>query len=93
LRAAGEPVTGLTLVPTPSKYSERGMEYVNTLAGIIRVNELAAADDSRLMELPLLLIVDATDQEDAVMLAAEIEDLRASGELVGIISGMGIVAD
>lgn len=93
LRSLGEPVTGLALVPTLSKYSERGMEYVNTLGGMIRVNELAAADEARLLDMPLLLIVDAANQEDKAKLTSEIEDLRESGELSDMIVSMGIATE
>lgn len=86
-------VSGLALVPALSKYSERGMEYVNTLAGMIRVNELAAADNARLLDMPLLLIVDAASAEDTVKLTTEIEGMRESGELSGLIASMGIAID
>ena len=69
------------------------MEYVNTLAGMIRVNELAAADNARLLDMPLLLIVDAASKDDTVKLASEIESLRESGELSGLIADRGIATE
>ena len=90
LRTMKEPVTGLALVPALSKYSERGMEYVDTLSGIIRVNKLAAADEARLLDMPVVLIVDAASEEDRGKLAAEIESLRISGELSVLIDSMGV---
>jgi len=93
LRRSTKPVTGQALVGTLSKYSERGMEYVNTLSSIMRVNELDAADLARLRKEPVLLIVDAVDEADAKKLAAEIEELRGSGELAQLIASMGVEFD
>ena len=44
--AAGKPVTGMALAETLTHYSERGEEYVKTLTGMMRVNELYAADQA-----------------------------------------------
>jgi len=93
LRRSSQPVTGQALVGTLSKYSERGMEYVNTLSSIMRVNELDAADQASLRKGPVLLIVDAVDEADAKKLAAEIEELRDSGELARLIASMGVDFD
>jgi uncharacterized FlgJ-related protein len=65
LRAGGEPVTGQALAETLTTYSERGEEYVKTLTGMMRVNELHAADDARLRPEKPILIIDAADEEHA----------------------------
>ena len=91
LRERGEPVTGTELAQTLTLYSERGAEYVNTLTGMMRVNELNAADNARLRQQDLVLIVNAMDEKDAQAVAEEISELRASGELAVLIGSMGIV--
>ncbi len=47
-RRAGTPPTGMNLVRTLTRYSERGGEYVETITTIISANELAPLDDARL---------------------------------------------
>ena len=91
LRERGEPVTGTELAKTLTHYSEQGAEYVNTLTGMMRVNELNAADNARLRQQDLVLIVNAVDQKDAQAVAEEISELRASGKLAALIGSMGIV--
>ena len=56
-----------------------------------RVNQLDAADDAQLMQQALVLIVNAADEKDAEVIAREISNLRASGELARLVSSMGIV--
>lgn len=89
-RAAGQPLTSLALADGLISYSERGQEYVDTLKGIIRVNNLDVADDAALRDEPRRFIIGAESPEDAVRLRAEIEDLRQSGELAEIIDRMGL---
>ncbi len=88
LRKQGKDVTGSALAETLDKYSERGMEYVKTLKSIIRVNELAPIDKAYLRdEITTFLVgVEGSDQVEGA--EAEIEQLRASGELDRIIKGM-----
>lgn len=69
-------------------YSERGEEDVNTLAGIIRHNGLDIADDAVLRDEPPVLIVGLDTEAEAVDVRREIEAMRASGELAGIIAQM-----
>ena len=90
LRKQGKAVTGEALAQTLTSYSERGMEYVNSLTGMMRFNQLNAADEAELTESPLVLIVNAADEKDAVAVAAELSELRASGELARLIASMGI---
>jgi uncharacterized FlgJ-related protein len=90
LREQGEAVSGEVLAQTLLSYSERGLEYVNSLTGMMRFNQLNVADDAQLSQEPLLLIVHAKDEQDAVSLASEISGLRANGELKGLIVDMGI---
>jgi uncharacterized FlgJ-related protein len=91
LRERGEKVTGAELAKSLDHYSERGEAYVKTLTGMMRVNELDAADDAQLMQQALVLIVNSADEKDAEVVAREISDLRASGELARLVSSMGIV--
>jgi uncharacterized FlgJ-related protein len=46
LRAKGERMSGWELAKTLDKYSERGPAYVESLHGIMRVNQLDPADDA-----------------------------------------------
>lgn len=88
LKAAGKPLTSLTLADGLIRYSERGQKYVDTLKGIIRVNKLDIADDAAFRNEPMRFIVGAEDQKNAAELRAEIESLRASGELAEIVARM-----
>jgi Bax protein len=89
-RAAGEPLRSLDLADGLLAYSERGQAYVDTLKGIIRVNNLALADDAVLRDEPRRFIVGAEDAEDAERIRSEIEALRTSGELHEIIERMDL---
>jgi uncharacterized FlgJ-related protein len=88
LRRRGEELTGLVLAETLSKYSEKGQAYVKTLKSIIKVNALDVADNARLRDEPMALIVSAESEEDKAQVESEIEDLRASGKLAEIITSM-----
>jgi uncharacterized FlgJ-related protein len=87
-RANGEPLTSLALADGLVAYSERGQVYVDTLKGIIRVNNLEVADDAVLRDEPRRFLVGAEDAEDAERIRAEIEEARRSGELAEIIDRM-----
>jgi Bax protein len=88
LKSSGQALTSLALADGLIRYSERGQEYVDTLKGIIRVNKLDIADDAVFRDEPLRFLVGAGDPESAKALRAEIETLRASGELDRIIERM-----
>lgn len=88
LRKLKKDVTGLALVETLDKYSERGMEYVKTLASIINVNGLAITDRVYLIDEPTTLIVGVGDIGKIEETETKIEELRASGELDRIIKGI-----
>jgi uncharacterized FlgJ-related protein len=88
LKTAGKPVTSMALADGLIRYSERGQEYVDTLKGIMRVNNLAIADDAVFRDEPMRFMVPAESSEDAAKLRREIEALRNSGELTKIISRM-----
>ena len=90
LRARGEPLTSLALADGLTSYSERGQDYVDTLKGIIRVNNLQVADRAALRDEPRRFLVGAETEEDAVRLRAEIDELRRSGELQEIIDRMAL---
>ncbi len=87
-RASGEPLDSLSLADGLTSYSERGQEYVDTLKGMIRVNKLDIADGAAFRDEPMRFLVGAADQAEAVALAADIEGMRASGELARIIERM-----
>jgi Bax protein len=88
LKSKGQPLTSLALADGLVRYSERGQEYVDTLKGIIRVNKLDVADDAVFRDEPLMFLVGAGDPDSAKALRAEIEKLRASGELEKIVERM-----
>ena len=89
-RAAGEPLRSLELADGLVAYSERGQAYVDTLKGIIRVNNLARADDAVLRDEPRRFMIGAEDAEDAERIRSEVEALRRSGELAEIIERMDL---
>ena len=88
LRNQEKEVTGVALAETLDKYSERGMEYVNTLKSIIRVNGLGITDKAFLRDENITLIVGVGHTDKVAKGDAKIEELRASGELDRIIKKM-----
>ena len=88
LRAEGKPLESLVLADGLVRYSERGQEYVDALKAMIRVNNLAIADNATFRDEPLSFIVGAGDDAEADKMRGEIEGLRASGELAIIIDSM-----
>jgi Bax protein len=88
LKQAGKPVTSMVMADGLIRYSERGQEYVDTLKGIMRVNNLSVADDAVFRDEPMRFVVPAESAEDAAKLRGEIEDLRESGEIKTIIARM-----
>ncbi len=57
LRMKGERISGWTLAETLDKYSERGAAYVESLHGIMRVNQLDPADDAFLGDGPTIWLI------------------------------------
>jgi len=90
LRAQGKQPTGLELTENLDGYSERGMEYVTTLNGIITVNNLAILDQAYLRDGPVTLAVGVTSEQEIAEVEAKIEELRASGELDRVIREMNL---
>jgi len=88
IKARGEVPDSLTLADGLIRYSERGQEYVDTLKGMIRVNNLDLADDATLRNEPMRFLVGAEDQLAAEVLRGEIERLRETGELAQIVERM-----
>lgn len=88
LKAAGKPLTSLTLADGLINYSERGQAYVNTLKSIIRVNNLDKADDTVFRNEETQFLIGADGEADAAELRQEIEVLRKSGKLAKIIARM-----
>jgi Bax protein len=88
LKAAGKPLTSLTLADGLKSYSERGQEYVDDLKGIIRVNNLEVADNAAFRDEPIGFVLGAATEEEAVQLRARIEEMRTSGELEDVIARM-----
>jgi len=87
-RAEGVPLRSTDLADGLISYSERGQAYVDTLKGIIRVNNLEIADNAVLRDEPRRFLVGAESAEDAERLRTEIDTLRRSGELQEIIDRM-----
>ncbi len=87
-RAAGEPLSSMELADGLVAYSERGQKYVDTLKGIMRVNNLTIADDAVFRDEPLRFLVGAESDEKAAQLRREVEEMRDSGELAKIIARM-----
>jgi Bax protein len=87
-RAAGEPLTSMELADGLVAYSERGQKYVDTLKGIMRVNNLTIADDAVFRDEPIRFLVGAKSEAQAVEIRTEIEQMRTSGELANIIARM-----
>ena len=87
-KASGEPLTSMALADGLIAYSERGQEYIDTLKGIMRVNGLTIADDAIFRDEPIRFFVGAKTDADASALRADIERMRATGELDEIISRM-----
>ena len=88
LKAAGKPVSSIELAEGLKSYSERGQAYVDTLKGIIRVNNLDIADNAVFRDEPMRFMLSAGDQAAAEKLRADIETMRKSGELDQIIERM-----
>jgi len=88
LRAEGKPLTSLALVDGLKRYSERGQQYVDTLRSIITVNKLDLADDAKLRDEPMRLLISVESPEAAAEMRSEIEAKRASGELAEIVGRM-----
>ena len=63
-------------------------EQVDTLKGIIRVNKLDVADDAAFRDEPVRFLVSAPGADAAKQLRTEIEEMRETGELDGIIARM-----
>ena len=88
LRAAGKPLSSFVLADGLKSYSERGQAYVDTLKGIIRVNNLDIADGAVFRDEPMRFVLGAADQAEAVKLRNDIEAMRKSGEIDKIIKRM-----
>lgn len=88
LKAAGKPLNSLALADGLIRYSERGQEYVDTLKGMIRVNNLDIADGATFRDEPMRFVVGTEDAAAAAELRAEIEQMRESGGLAQIIARM-----
>ena len=87
-RAAGEPLTSMELADGLVAYSERGQKYVDTLKGIMRVNNLTIADDAVFRDEPMRFLVGAESEARAVEMRTEIKQMRTSGELAKLIARM-----
>lgn len=87
-RAAGEPLDSLVLADGLIRYSERGQEYVDSLKGMIRSNDLDIADDAVFRDEPLRFIISEPDPEAAAQLQLDIERMRTNGELGEIVERM-----
>jgi len=85
--------TGDELADTLTSYSERGAEYVKSLKGIMRTNELAVADHATLQAEPAILIIDVPGKDEVTKMKTEIARLRETGQLDKILADMGVDFD
>ncbi len=76
LREAGKPLDSLVLADGLVKYSERGQEYVDSLKGIIRVNNLDITDHAVFRDEPIRFVVCGESPENAALLEATIRQMR-----------------
>jgi len=88
LKASGKPLSSLALADGLRKYSERGQEYVDTLKGIIRANNLDIADNAVFRDEPMSFLMGAENPAEAEKLKKTIEEMRKSGEISKIIDRM-----
>ena len=87
-KATGKPLNSLLLADGLISYSERGQEYVDTLKGIMRVNNLTIADDAVFRDEPMRFLIGAETPEKAEELRTEVERMRSAGELEEVIARM-----
>jgi uncharacterized FlgJ-related protein len=92
-RSQGRVPTGIELADTLTSYSEKGGEYVKTLKGIMRANELAVADNATLRAAPAILIIDVPGEKEVAKMRAQIARLRETGQLDKILTDMGVDFD
>ena len=92
-RSQGRVPTGIELADTLTSYSEKGVEYVKTLKGIMRANELTVADNATLRAAPAILIIDVPGEKEVAKMRAQITRLRETGQLDKILTDMGVDFD
>ena len=90
MRAAGQELDSLALAEGLTRYSERGQEYVETLQGIIRVNNLARADTTVFRDEPMRFLITAEDEAEASSLRMELDEMREAGLLAEVIERMNL---
>lgn len=90
LKAAGKPLDSIALAEGLFRYSERGPEYVKTLQGIIRYNNLQIADQAVLRDEPMRFLVATEGTSDADRIRSEVDAMRATGEIDAIIARMSL---
>jgi len=90
IQKQGKQPTGLELAETLDKYSEKGIEYVKTLKGIITVNNLAIVDQAYLRDESVTLTVGVPNEKETSEIESEIKQLRTSGELNRIVEEMNL---
>lgn len=88
LRAAGKPLDSMVLANGLIRYSERGQKYVDSLKGIMRVNNLYIADQAVFRDEPLRFLLTEQSWEDVEKTKVRIAEAAESGELVEIIERM-----
>lgn len=90
LRAQGKQPTGVKLTENLDGYSEKGMEYVKTLKGIIAANNLANLDNAYLRDEPVTLTIGVYENDEISEVESEIKQLQASGKLDQIVRDMNL---
>jgi uncharacterized FlgJ-related protein len=88
MKAAGKPLQSMVLADGLKSYSEKGAAYVKTLKGIIRVNNLAVADNAVFRDEPMRFIMGAEDDAEAKKLRARLEEMKKTGAFETIVQRM-----
>jgi len=88
MKAAGKPLQSMVLADGLKSYSEKGTEYVKTLKGIMRVNNLTVADNAVFRDEPMRFVMGAEDEAEAKKLRARLEEMKKTGEFEKIVERM-----
>ena len=88
MKADNKPLSSMELAEGLKSYSERGQKYVDTLKGIMRVNNLDIADNAAFRDEPVRFILTTADEASAAKLRKDIKAMQKSGEIEEIIQRM-----
>lgn len=88
MRDEGKPLDSMELANGLVRYSERGQDYVDSLKSMMKHNKLDRADNAIFRDEPMRFLLSEQSEEAVATTRAEIERMRASGELAEIIDRM-----